>query len=148
MPTGTSAGMVTLNFVIGGGLGAGCFGFGFGAGFLGSGFGGGGGGGMIGSSLLPGWLNRRVCGSSRSVPAKVSSTVVPALAPHGVSTSKRGLGKLLSAGGWARDEAGCAKNAYTIIVAVSNPNPHPVNETPFRMTSPLSIQHFKSGINS
>src|SRR5437868_4618886 len=97
MPTGTSGPMVTLNLVIACGFGAGCFGSGLGAGFLGSR--GGGGGGMIGSDLMPGWLNSNVCGSSRSVPEKVTSTVVPALAPQGDRTNNFGFGKLLPAGG-------------------------------------------------
>src|SRR5262249_49581601 len=98
MPTGTSAGIVTLNLVMACGLGDGCFGSGFGAGFLGlGGGGGGGGGGIIGSALIPGWLNSSFCGSSRSVPVKVTSTVVPALAPHGDRTNNFGFGRLFPA---------------------------------------------------
>src|SRR5207245_5927152 len=95
MPTGTSGPMVTLNLVIACGFGAGCFGSGLGAGFLGSR----GGGGMICSYLMPRWLNSNVCGSSRSVPEKVTSTVVPALAPQGDRTNNFGFCKLLPAGG-------------------------------------------------
>src|SRR5438046_10506365 len=91
MPTRTSAEMVTLNLAMGAGLDAGCLGSGLGAGFFGSGLDAGGGGGMIGSALIPGWLNSSVCGSSKSVPEKVTSTVVPALAPQGVSVNNFGF---------------------------------------------------------
>src|SRR5262249_28402397 len=95
MPTGTSAGMVTLNWLICVFEGF-CFESGFGAGFLGSG--GGGGGGMIGSALIPGRLNFNVCGSLSAVLDNVTSTVVPALAPQGDRTNNFGLGKLFPAG--------------------------------------------------
>src|SRR5579885_1177281 len=82
VPGGPAGATVTLNLVIGGRGGLGPF-------FLGSG---GGVGGMIGSPLMPGWLKRRLSGSSTSVPAKTTSTVVPALAPAGVRTVSRGCG--------------------------------------------------------
>src|SRR5438132_8472759 len=111
MPTGTSAEMVTLNLAMGAGLGVGCLGSGLGAGFFGSGLGAGGGGGMIDSALMPGWLNSSDCGSSRSVPEKVTSTVVPALAPQGVSVNNFGFGKLFPAGGCPNVVPAHAKNA-------------------------------------
>src|SRR5438067_4145361 len=111
MPTGTSAEMVTLNLAMGAGLGVG-LGSGLGAGFFGSGLGAGGGGGTIGSALMPEWLNSSVCGSSKSVPEKVTSTVVPALAPQGVSVNNFGFGKLFPAGGCPNVVPAHAKNAH------------------------------------
>src|SRR5262249_34912777 len=71
----------------------------FGGSFLGASFFGsfgstfGGGGTMI-SALMPGWLKSNDSVSSSSVPVSVSSsTVVPALAPHGETESIRGSGR-------------------------------------------------------
>src|SRR5262249_6822329 len=87
MPGRTSAGIVTLNFavVVGGAciccLGAGFLGSAGGAGFV-----------LTNSAFIPGALNIRDCGTSNSCPLSVTSTVLPAFAPGGVTTSKRGCG--------------------------------------------------------
>ena len=67
---------------------------------------------MIGSALMPEWLNSSDCGSSRSVPEKVTSTIVPALAPQGVRVNNFGFGKLFPAGGCPHVVPAHAKNAH------------------------------------
>src|SRR5262245_56900020 len=77
-------------------------------GFLGSGAGA---GGMTGSALMPGWLKTRRSGSSRSVPVKPTSTVVPTFAPVGEIVFIRGTGRLLTFCCWAQAGAARARRA-------------------------------------
>src|SRR5438874_1701406 len=60
-----------------------------------------GGSGTMGVALMPGWLNSRASGASRSVPVEVSSTVEPMLPPAGETVLSRGLGSWLPSCGWA-----------------------------------------------
>src|SRR5262249_55705249 len=80
---------------MGGGGGGGLLGSGF---TFGSTFGG---SGITAVALIPGWLNRNASGFSRSVPVQLISTLVPALAPHGLMVSSRGLGSWLPSCGCA-----------------------------------------------
>jgi len=98
----------------------------------------GGGGGMTGSALMPGWLNSSVCGSSKSVPEKVTSTVVPALPPQGVSVNNFGFGKLFPAGGCPHVVPAQAKNAHIRTGSVSDrPGVLTGNKETRRMNSSL-----------
>ncbi|RLS50289.1 MAG: hypothetical protein DWH88_01060 [Planctomycetota bacterium] len=77
-----------MNLVTGGRGGAGGA---TGAGFPGSALGVGGAGGVGGMTAFaerPGWSKTRATGSSRSLPAKVNSTVVPRLRPNGVKCER------------------------------------------------------------
>src|SRR5262245_57370830 len=87
----------------------------FGSVFFGSSFGG---GGITGAALMPGWLKRNACGSSRSVPVQVISTLVPAFAPHGDTVSRRGFGSWLPSCGWA-----WLFRPHTILTSAKLPTP-------------------------
>src|SRR5688572_18142669 len=96
-PGGTSGATVILNLLAAGtpflGGGGGSF-------FFGSGFGSGGGGTT--AAVIPGWLKRSLSVSSRSVPMTVSSaTPTPALAPGGLTVSRRGSGSPGCCWAWA-----------------------------------------------
>lgn len=85
IPSGASGGTVILKTAVSGTLG--CRAGRGGALTLGSG-----GGGGTSSALKPGELNRSFSGSSKSTPATVASTTVPALPPAGKMLTKRGAG--------------------------------------------------------
>src|SRR5262245_3568266 len=69
-------------------------------GFLGSGLGGG--GAATSSALTAGLLKTSFSGSSRFRPVQVTSTVEPALAPQGETTSRLGAGRPEAGRSWAR----------------------------------------------